>query len=333
MGNLDPKLGLVYSVFKTVASRFPKQWICDERWYQFITAHTPELLNPNVTRPNLVWAITSKSPPGIGEFAEGTHQSGIFMKHFKMKCPVNNKRREVYFYYVTDPGDYAPMPQHNAADFVRKNPQNHSWSTNEDISTPGGSTTSTNEEDTGGTNEEDTGGTTTNDTNMAIDDADESSEPANKRPTFATDFWQRVKARNLFAPGSSSSVKEILQERITILGNVSNDVEGSIAGGQLNLTSDLSLSREKEQNNYSMMLFGKVWLFFPNWLTVRKCARRARQYIQAYYVIEVLKQGDGGENGIDKVTLPMIEKLTKDFKTHRSAAIDFDGKFKKDLLN
>ena len=69
-------------------------------------------------------------------------------------------------------------------------------------------------------------------------------------------------------------------------------------------------------------------------LTVRKCARRARQYIQAYYVIEVLKQGDedGGENGIDKVTLPMIEKLTKDFKTHRSA-IDFDGKFIKDLLN
>jgi hypothetical protein len=34
--------------------------------------------------------------------------------------------------------------------------------------------------------------------------------------------------------------------------------------GQLNLTSGVSLSREKEQNNYSMMLFGKVWLFFPN---------------------------------------------------------------------
>jgi hypothetical protein len=148
MVNTDPKLSLIYSVFKTVASRFPKQWICDERWHQFITTHTPELLNLNITRANVNRAITSKSPAGIGEFAKGTNQSGIFMKHWKMKCPVTKTRREVYFYYVTNPGDYATMPQHNGEAFVRKNPQTHRWRD-----------WRTNEDNTGGRNEEDIGGT------------------------------------------------------------------------------------------------------------------------------------------------------------------------------
>jgi hypothetical protein len=73
--------------------------------------------------------------------------------------------------------------------------------------------------------------------------------------------------------------------------------------------------------------------------TVRKCARRARHYIQAYYVVEVLRLFEGveeaaGENGAlnQQITLPMIEKLQKAFKTHRSA-ISFDGKFIENLLD
>jgi hypothetical protein len=78
--------------------------------------------------------------------------------------------------------------------------------------------------------------------------------------------------------------------------------------------------------------------------TARKCCRRARQYICAYYAIEVLKVheqriiSETGEEGIrtedvthgdaakQAITLPLIEKLQKEFKTHRSA-IDFDRKF------
>jgi hypothetical protein len=72
---------------------------------QFITAHTPELLNLNVTRTNIVRAIGIKIPPGIGNFSRGTNESGIFMKTFKMNCPINKNRRQVYFYYVTEPGN------------------------------------------------------------------------------------------------------------------------------------------------------------------------------------------------------------------------------------
>lgn len=69
--------------------------------------------------------------------------------------------------------------------------------------------------------------------------------------------------------------------------------------------------------------------------TVRKCARRARSYIQAYYVVEVLRrfEGNNGENVAinQQITLPMIEKLQKEFKTHRSA-MSFDGRFIENLL-
>jgi hypothetical protein len=119
------KFELCHTVFKQVTRHFPEQWICDEKWFQFITGHTPELLNLNVTRANIVRATGIKSPPGIGNFVQGTNESGIFMKTSKMNCPINKNRRQVYFYYVTEPGNYAAMPQQSGDDFVRNNPQHH----------------------------------------------------------------------------------------------------------------------------------------------------------------------------------------------------------------
>ena len=57
--------------------------------------------------------------------------------------------------------------------------------------------------------------------------------------------------------------------------------------------------------------------------TVRKLSRRARAYISAYYSLYESKR-----NGDDTptLTLPLIERLVKAFKTHR-AAIDFDAGF------
>ena len=69
-------------------------------------------------------------------------------------------------------------------------------------------------------------------------------------------------------------------------------------------------------------------------MTAWKCARMSRKYMQAYYVVEVLKKTGDGEDLDDEsqtVTLPMIQKLSKCFKTHRSA-LDFDGKFIRELL-
>ena len=57
--------------------------------------------------------------------------------------------------------------------------------------------------------------------------------------------------------------------------------------------------------------------------TVRKLSRRARAYICAYYALYESKcMGDD----IPTLTLPLIERLVKAFKTHR-AAIDFDSGF------
>ena len=59
--------------------------------------------------------------------------------------------------------------------------------------------------------------------------------------------------------------------------------------------------------------------------TVRKCDRKARTYIQAYYFLEVMRQGQGGQPE-EQLSLSTIEKVQKDFKVHRSA-IDFDRSF------
>jgi hypothetical protein len=65
--------------------------------------------------------------------------------------------------------------------------------------------------------------------------------------------------------------------------------------------------------------------------TVRKCDRKARTYIQAYYYLEVMQQGDGARPE-EQLSLSTIEKVQKDFKVHRSA-IDFDRSFCYELVN
>jgi hypothetical protein len=65
--------------------------------------------------------------------------------------------------------------------------------------------------------------------------------------------------------------------------------------------------------------------------TVRKCDRKARTYIQAYYYLEVMCQGEVTQPE-EQLSLSTIEKVQKDFKVHRSA-IDFDRSFCCALVN
>jgi hypothetical protein len=65
--------------------------------------------------------------------------------------------------------------------------------------------------------------------------------------------------------------------------------------------------------------------------TVRKCDRKARTYIQAYYYLEVMQQREGTQPE-EQLSLSTIEKVQKDFKIHRSA-IDFDRSFCNGLVN
>ena len=58
--------------------------------------------------------------------------------------------------------------------------------------------------------------------------------------------------------------------------------------------------------------------------TVRKLSRRARAYICVYYALYESKCK--GDDIPATLTLPLIERLVKAFKTHR-AAIDFDAGF------
>ncbi len=57
--------------------------------------------------------------------------------------------------------------------------------------------------------------------------------------------------------------------------------------------------------------------------TVRKLSRRARSYICAYFVLHESKNNG---NDMPLLTLPLIERLVKAFKTHR-VAVDFDAGF------
>jgi hypothetical protein len=73
--------------------------------------------------------------------------------------------------------------------------------------------------------------------------------------------------------------------------------------------------------------------------TVRKLSRQARAYICAYYAFYKDKErrngGGGDDDGIaimqHSLTLPLIERLVKAFKTHR-AAIDFEAGFLNSFL-
>ncbi len=59
--------------------------------------------------------------------------------------------------------------------------------------------------------------------------------------------------------------------------------------------------------------------------TVRKLSRRARAYVCAYYALHQQTQ-QNNDNNVPSLTLPLIERLVKAFKTHR-AAVDFDTGF------
>jgi hypothetical protein len=69
-------------------------------------------------------------------------------------------------------------------------------------------------------------------------------------------------------------------------------------------------------------------------LTARKCDRKARTYILAYYTLEVKNvDADGIEREDDQeTTLPDIKKLVKAYRAHRSA-LDFDYKFIRSLID
>ena len=58
--------------------------------------------------------------------------------------------------------------------------------------------------------------------------------------------------------------------------------------------------------------------------TIRKVSRRARSYICTYYSLYYESANRGDDT--TKVSLPLIERIVKAFKSHR-AAIDFDAGF------
>ena len=60
--------------------------------------------------------------------------------------------------------------------------------------------------------------------------------------------------------------------------------------------------------------------------TVRKLSRRARAYICAYYALHQRKLLNNGDDNTPTLTLPLILRLMKVYKTHR-AAVDFDAGF------
>jgi hypothetical protein len=66
--------------------------------------------------------------------------------------------------------------------------------------------------------------------------------------------------------------------------------------------------------------------------TVRKLSRRARAYICAYYALHQQNLSDCEGDWPAALTLPLVERLMKAFKTHR-AAVDFDAGFVKSFVS
>ncbi|KAI2497792.1 hypothetical protein MHU86_16678 [Fragilaria crotonensis] len=61
-------------------------------------------------------------------------------------------------------------------------------------------------------------------------------------------------------------------------------------------------------------------------VTVRKLSRRARSYICAYFVLHQQNLNSCEDSIPTALTLPRIERVRKEFKTHR-AVVDFDAGF------
>ena len=64
---------------------------------------------------------------------------------------------------------------------------------------------------------------------------------------------------------------------------------------------------------------------------IQRFSRRARRYVCAYYVKHYGENGECEEIN-DTVSLKLVEKMVKEFKTHR-AALDFDTKYIKEEAN
>jgi hypothetical protein len=81
------------------------------------------------------------------------------------------------------------------------------------------------------------------------------------------------------------------------------------------------LQAKKGKDAFKALVEECTSIKIPSTKTVRKRSRRARAYICAYYSLYESKC-DGGDT--PTLTLPLIERLVKAFKTHR-AAINFDA--------
>ena len=95
-----------------------------------------------------------------------------------------------------------------------------------------------------------------------------------------------------------------------------------------------SISLERKRTKKGFFQSVKDSLQVLNKTTVRKCDRKSRTYIMAYYSIEVLKVNEEGQsqNSPDvAISMQRIEKFRKLFKSHR-CALDFDQKFCKSLI-
>jgi hypothetical protein len=91
----------------------------------------------------------------------------------------------------------------------------------------------------------------------------------------------------------------------------------------------IPLERKRKKADFKQAVSDSIAVLTKE--TVRKCDRKARSYVQAYYYLEVMRQG--GERQPDEhLSLSTIEKVQKDFKVHRSA-MDFDRSFCNSLVN
>ena len=60
--------------------------------------------------------------------------------------------------------------------------------------------------------------------------------------------------------------------------------------------------------------------------TVQKLSRQARSYVCAYYALHQRKLLNNDDDNTPTLSLPLIERLMKEFKAHRPA-VDFDAGF------
>jgi len=107
----------------TLIPRYRNLWLCDAKWFDLMRYHVRKLKDiEGLTLSVFIRAINRHYKNTMDIFtAENT--TGVFHMSFNMRCPIQETRRRVHFYYVAKKGTTVNRPTEVGLKFTHNHPQ------------------------------------------------------------------------------------------------------------------------------------------------------------------------------------------------------------------